>query len=1049
MTRVFSSIKYILFILFASLSTSSHAKLSESDLLHSKNSFSHRSAVIAGVNAGSLCLSNTFVPDTDCGYIAYKVVIDNGGLPSQAERVENEVDRRASYISHRHHRRSFPPPPPIAPRKNPTDGMVTAAQSIALVLNVSFILLAPIMMYLVRRYRRHRDNTRSAAILGIDAIIGRPSPPRSGENTERLRHRSQFAAPLPIHSAELSYSSNMVWFRGRRISSLRYKQNRERRHWEGFQITQAIYDQLSFSEVSWAKQLRNAQVILCMICLLLDLFLIYLQWMRLNGSIKPGKKPEANSNSENRENLIYVTNTLLNLSAISSLFAWSICLYWIHSDLKRQVLHRSTPVVLFWSLTAVQSIVMMLAIFRLLKNVEIPPSNFPMDNSAVVPSQDRGDISPHVVIMLLCSMLYSVFCVSLSWTTRPARIFLRWLNIFKKLQKLKQYLYKRFGWKYDSTRMEAEGKEEVQEEPNVIREAIASTSEEEKENGEEMENIQNFGSEKQFNPKHSSNLRWLILALVALSMFAHWYCYDIPTAVSTFFMSDADGDPGLSASQFVSLYSAYSYPNLIVPLFGGLLVDRIGLKTTLITFSFITFVGNVMIALGVSEASYILMMIAQVINGIGGESFAVACNTILSDWFDPRQLPLAMGLKSLIGLLGTVGVDWVAVKIAQIGTLETTMWVGACLAGGAWVASVCIAIVHSRGVARKEENVEEGENENEGESQRVEMVERDREGCDTEVVNLSDILRFPSSMWFIAIVAISFSSCLGTTYNILSDFLCTKYMADYFTVEEYKGLGTSKLIFFSFQKRFINFPFKSNHFPCAAVEQVSFLMMVPFTIAAFLSPLLGFAVGKYGGRMTLLCISCTLMVFTEFFFLLAPGVEYTGQFAPNNGTNSSYNITTLLGNSTNTNDLFNTENFEPDCLSLPGVQWYLHPIWALIFLGFSYCTYNAAIWSSLVFIVPSESLGTAFGFVTVSQNVGLGLMPQAIGPLISSNEEDPTENDAGYEGAFVVLCVSSVVALVTSLFLRFRKESKILNAIDPNKRKTEKESALDTPLLLN
>lgn len=40
----------------------------------------------------------------------------------------------------------------------------------------------------------------------------------------------------------------------------------------------------------------------------------------------------------------------------------------------------------------------------------------------------------------------------------------------------------------------------------------------------------------------------------------------------------------LSDTQYNLLYSVYSFPNIVLPLFGGLLVDRCGTKASLILF---------------------------------------------------------------------------------------------------------------------------------------------------------------------------------------------------------------------------------------------------------------------------------------------------------------------------------------------------------------------------------------------------------------------------------------------------------------------------------
>ena len=47
----------------------------------------------------------------------------------------------------------------------------------------------------------------------------------------------------------------------------------------------------------------------------------------------------------------------------------------------------------------------------------------------------------------------------------------------------------------------------------------------------------------------------------------------------------------MSNLQYESLYAIYSMPNFILPFFGGMLVDRIGVRFGVFTFSFILIIG--------------------------------------------------------------------------------------------------------------------------------------------------------------------------------------------------------------------------------------------------------------------------------------------------------------------------------------------------------------------------------------------------------------------------------------------------------------------------
>nr|CAD7398506.1 unnamed protein product [Timema poppensis] len=55
-----------------------------------------------------------------------------------------------------------------------------------------------------------------------------------------------------------------------------------------------------------------------------------------------------------------------------------------------------------------------------------------------------------------------------------------------------------------------------------------------------------------------------------IGMFSSYFCYDNPGALQDNFISDL----GLTTSEFVYLYSWYSWPNVVLCFVGGFLIDR-------------------------------------------------------------------------------------------------------------------------------------------------------------------------------------------------------------------------------------------------------------------------------------------------------------------------------------------------------------------------------------------------------------------------------------------------------------------------------------------
>ena len=68
-------------------------------------------------------------------------------------------------------------------------------------------------------------------------------------------------------------------------------------------------------------------------------------------------------------------------------------------------------------------------------------------------------------------------------------------------------------------------------------------------------------------------------------------------------------DFGISLTEENLLFSLYSIPNMVLPLFGGVFADRIGIRLCLILFiSIITF-GQVIIVIGAYKTNFAVLLV--------------------------------------------------------------------------------------------------------------------------------------------------------------------------------------------------------------------------------------------------------------------------------------------------------------------------------------------------------------------------------------------------------------------------------------------------------
>jgi len=79
----------------------------------------------------------------------------------------------------------------------------------------------------------------------------------------------------------------------------------------------------------------------------------------------------------------------------------------------------------------------------------------------------------------------------------------------------------------------------------------------------------------------------------------------------------------ITTSEYGLLYTVYAIPNCILPLIGGVILDKIGIRNGLLIFTIILCVGQGVFMIGGYRNSFSTMIVGRVIFGIGCESMYV------------------------------------------------------------------------------------------------------------------------------------------------------------------------------------------------------------------------------------------------------------------------------------------------------------------------------------------------------------------------------------------------------------------------------------------
>jgi MFS family permease len=102
-------------------------------------------------------------------------------------------------------------------------------------------------------------------------------------------------------------------------------------------------------------------------------------------------------------------------------------------------------------------------------------------------------------------------------------------------------------------------------------------------------------------------------------MVGSYFCYDNPGVIEPEIEEIFDIGPEKESL----LYAVYSYPNCFLPIFGGVFLDKVGIRVGLMLFITSLTLGQVVFCFGGFVTNFNIMLAGRFIFGLGGESLSV------------------------------------------------------------------------------------------------------------------------------------------------------------------------------------------------------------------------------------------------------------------------------------------------------------------------------------------------------------------------------------------------------------------------------------------
>ncbi len=402
-------------------------------------------------------------------------------------------------------------------------------------------------------------------------------------------------------------------------------------------------------------------------------------------------------------------------------------------------------------------------------------------------------------------------------------------------------------------------------------------------------------------PEPTRLYRWMVLVFLSLAMFGSYYAYDALSPLADVLKLQL----GFTDENLGFLQAIYSFPNIFTVVIGGFIIDRLGLRKSLMIFGVLCMVGP---AITASSGHLPVMAAGRLIFGMGAESLNVAVTAALARWFKGKELSFAFGINLTICRLGSFA------------ALNSPTWARAAFANWRWpflialgLSVFCVigAIVYWIMEVQAEKSFRLGE-------------------ASTDKVVFADLFKFGVSYWYIVALCVTFYSAIFPFQTFAVKF----FIEAHGTSREFGGFLSSMLTLF----------------------------------AMIATPLFGLWVDRIGKRALLMMFGSLLLI--PVYLMMA---------------------------------------YTQISLYVP-----------MMLMGVAFSLIPAVMWPSVAYIVDQSKLGTAYGLMTMIQNIGLFGFNLLVGWANDYSHADAS-NPAGYHLMMWIFSTLGFLGLTFAFLLRQRE----------------------------
>lgn len=284
----------------------------------------------------------------------------------------------------------------------------------------------------------------------------------------------------------------------------------------------------------------------------------------------------------------------------------------------------------------------------------------------------------------------------------------------------------------------------------------------------------------------SKAARWIALLVVALTMMAAYYVNDVMAPLKSMMESGL----GWTSGEYGTYTGAYSFLNvfLLMLLWGGLILDKFGIRLTGILSTLLMVVGTIAeyyaitslkgsteMMFGMKQDVFVASA-GYAVFGVGAEVAGITVTKIIAKWFAGKEMALAMGVQVALARVGSQAAYAVAIPLAKAHSLETPLFIGALTLVFGMIAFLVFAMMDRKLDKQKAY---------------ADAV------SDEDKFSFSDVkavLKNPG-FWLIALLCVLFYSCVFPFQKFATELMVSKYGVDEDLAGTFAGLPALGALF--------------------------------------------------------------------------------------------------------------------------------------------------------------------------------------------------------------------------------------------------------------